>query len=159
MPFSKFTGGNFRLRLQRSTFKRNSTFQQRFVISASNTQLLFSTLNCDCSFQPQFSFSTLNSTAIQLFNAQMRLQLSTAIPTFNRDWTFQRSSAVPTFYPNLNAIQKARHMGCQNSGTSTSSKATFKCSLHFQRPTVPVTAIYYEWLLKIINGFYYNINY
>ena len=79
-----------------------STAIQLFVISASTTQSLFSTLNCGSNFQPRFSFSTLScdsnfqprfsfstlkcdcnfqlrlqlSSAIQLFNAQVRLQLS-----------------------------------------------------------------------------------
>ena len=100
--------GNFRLQLQRSTSNRDSTFQHRFVISASTAQSLFSTLNCDWNFQPRFRFSTLNcdsnfqprfrfATLNCDSNSQLRLQLSTAIATLNRDSHFQRSTAIPTF--------------------------------------------------------------
>ena len=96
-----------------------STAIQLFVISASTTQSLFSTLNCgsnfqprsrfstlscDSNFQPRFSFSTLKwdcnfqlrlqlSSGIQLFNAQVRLQLSTTIRLFNAQLRFQLPSA------------------------------------------------------------------
>ena len=86
-----------------------STAIQLFVISASTTQSLFSTLNCGCNFQPRFSFSTLScdsnfqprfsfstlkcdsnfqprfsfSTLKCECNFQLRLELSTAIQLFN----------------------------------------------------------------------------
>ena len=106
----KIYRGNFRLWLQRSTFNCDSTFQQWFVISASNTQsqfstsnyncnfkcdnnsqpwFNFSTLNCDCNFQPKFVFWTLNCKS----NFQPRFDNSTfltVIATFNRDLHFQR---------------------------------------------------------------------
>ena len=79
-----------------------STAIQLFVISASTTQSLFSTLNCGSNFQPRFSFSTLScdsnfqprfsfSTLKCDCNFQLRLQLSSAIQLFNAqcDCNFQ----------------------------------------------------------------------
>ena len=77
-----------------STLNCDSHFQPRLCFSTLNcnsnfqTQFDFSTLNYDYNFQPQFGFSTLNqdsfqrSTAIQLFNTQLRFQLSTVICIF-----------------------------------------------------------------------------
>ena len=151
MPFSKFTGEIFdcNCNVQLSTAiqlfnsdslsqltTRNWYFQRSTAIAAFNRNSVFqrstqprfnfSTLKCDCNFQPRLDFSTLNCSS-NFFSFFIQISMH------------DRKSGIWV---------------AKNSGTSTSSKATFKCGLHFQRPTVPVTAIYYESLLKIINGFY-----
>ena len=92
----------FQPRFDFSTLTCDSKFQPRFDFSTLNCdsnfqpRFDFSTLNCDCNFQPRFGFSTLNcdsfqrSTAIGLFNAQLRFELPTAICNFS----------VPTVIPN-----------------------------------------------------------
>ena len=103
--FSKFTGKIFDCDCN----VQLSTAIQLFVISASTTQSLFSTLNCGSNFQPRFSFSTLKcdsnfqprfsfstlkcdsnfqprfsfSTLKCECNFQLRLELLTAIQLFN----------------------------------------------------------------------------
>ena len=70
------------------TFNRDSVFQRSAAIPTFNRDSVFqrstaiATFNCDC-----------NSTAIQLFNAQVRLQLSTTIRLFNAQLRFQLPSA------------------------------------------------------------------
>ena len=75
------------------TFNRDSVFQRSSAIATFNcdcnsqARFNFSTLKCDCNFQPRFGFSTRFqlqlSTAIQLFNAQLRFQLPSAGCFFN----------------------------------------------------------------------------
>ena len=100
-----------------------STAIQLFVISASTTQSLFSTLNCGSNFQPRFSFSTLScdsnfqprsrfstlscdsnfqprfsfSTLKCDCNFQLRLQLSSAIQLFNAQVRLQLSTTIRLF--------------------------------------------------------------
>ena len=125
---SKVTGEIFDCdyNVQLSTAIRYFGFQQQSPFSPSNydfnfqPRFSFSTLNCDCNFQPRFQLST----TIRLFNAQLRFQLSTAIQVFNAQLRLQLPTAIPIFNRDSNL------------------------GLHFQRPTVAVTAV--DWLLKIL---------
>ena len=82
--FSKLPRENFNCdyNVQLSTaiqfFNCDSTFQQRFVISASKNSIAI-------------------FTASSTFNRNSVFQLSTAILTFNRDSTLQHSTAIATF--------------------------------------------------------------
>ena len=120
--FSKFTGKifgcdcNFQL----------STAIQLFVISASTTQSLFSTLNCGSNFQPQFSFSTLSCDS----NAQLRFQLSTAIQFFNAQVRLQLSTAI-----------QFSTLKCDSNFQPRFSFSTLKCDCNFQLRLELSTAI------------------
>ena len=111
--FSKFTGKIFNCDCD----VQLSTAIQLFVISASTTQSLFSTLNCGSNFQPRFSFQ--RSAAIPTFNRDSVFQRSSAIPTFNHDSVFQLSSANVTF-------------NCDWNSQPRFNFSTLKCDCNFQ---------------------------
>ena len=93
----------FEIPIATFNFHRDSPFQQQFIISASNMQSLFSMSKSYYDFNFQL--------AIQIFNAQLHLQLSTvirlfnsqttAIASFNHSLTFQHLTVIATFNHNL----------------------------------------------------------
>ena len=88
-----------------------STTIQLFVISASTTQSLFSTLNCGSNFQPRFSFSTLSCDS----NFQPRSRFS----TLSCDSNFQPRSRFST-------------LSCDSNFQPRFSFSTLKCDCNFQ---------------------------
>ena len=129
--FSKFTGKIFDLRLQRSTFNRDSTFR---YFSFHNAIVIFNAQLC----------------AVPTFNRDSVFQRSTAIPTFNRDSVFQRSSAIPTFnhdsvfqLSSVNATFNCdwRTLNHDSTFQRSSVIATFNRDSTFQRSTAIPSAV------------------
>ena len=91
--FSKFTGKIFDCDCN----VQLSTAIQLFVISASTTQSLFSTLNCGSNFQPRFSFSTLSCDS--KFQPRSRFSTLSCDSNFHPRSRFSTLSCDSNFQP------------------------------------------------------------